>query len=214
MKGFKKFVEEKKITEAVDQKVVIHTKNGKVSSIEQGTYMPNGVFIGNAGVNFDKGFIGMDPEDAKASLIKWSKYSPDKIIIESNSWTTADGSKIEVTSNKVFRTTKDGKKYWMPRYTWEHAFDDDGDIENGPSRREPNWLPVKEDTASRVKAAQEFEAKTGISPEDFEAYEDVRQSGVTNMFDVRTVMELSGLSRDMIMKIMKNYSEAKKVYGE
>lgn len=152
MKGFKKFVEEKKISEAVDQKVVIHTKNGKVSRIEQGTYMPNGVFIGNAGASFDKGFIGMDPEDAKASLIKWSKFSPDKIIIE--------------------------------------------------------------DAASRVKAAQEFEAKTGISPEDFEAYEDVRQSGVTNMFDVRTVMELSGLSRDMVMKIMKNYSEAKKVYGE
>lgn len=73
---------------------------------------------------------------------------------------------------------------------------------------------LKEDAASRVKAAQEFEAKTGISPEDFEAYEDVRQSGVTNMFDVRAVMELSGLSKDMVMKIMKNYSDAKKVYGE
>ena len=73
---------------------------------------------------------------------------------------------------------------------------------------------LKEDAASRVKAAQEFEAKTGISPEDFEAYEDVRESGVTNMFDIRTVMELSGLSKDMVMKIMKNYSEAKKVYGE
>lgn len=73
---------------------------------------------------------------------------------------------------------------------------------------------LKEDASSRVKAAQEFEARTGISPEDYEAYEDVRQSGVTNMFDVRTVMELSGLSRDMVMKIMKNYSEARKVYGE
>ena len=82
MKSFKKFVEEKKINEAVDQKVVIHTKNGKVDYIEQGTFMPNGVFIGNAGANFDKGFIGMDPEDAKASLIKYAKFSPEKIIIE------------------------------------------------------------------------------------------------------------------------------------
>lgn len=73
---------------------------------------------------------------------------------------------------------------------------------------------LKEDAASRVKAAQEFEARTGISPEDFEAYEDVRQRGVTNMFDFRTVMELTGLPKDMIMKIMKNYTEAKKVYGE
>lgn len=61
-------------------------------------------------------------------------------------------------------------------------------------------------------SADDFEAKTGISKEDYEAYESVRQSGVTNMFDVRTVMQLSGLSRDMIMKIMKNYTEARKVY--
>lgn len=73
---------------------------------------------------------------------------------------------------------------------------------------------LKEDTASRVKAAQEFESKTGISLEDFEAYENVRQSGVTNMLDISTVMEYSGLSRDMVIKIIKNYSEARKVYGE
>ena len=80
--------------------------------------------------------------------------------------------------------------------------------------RKAKGKKITEDAASRVKAAQEFEARTGISPEDFEAYEDVRQSGVTNMFDFRTVMELSGLSKDMIMKIMKNYTEAKKVYGK
>ena len=60
--------------------------------------------------------------------------------------------------------------------------------------------------------AQDFEAKTGISKEDYEAYESVRQSGVTNMFDVRTVMQLSGLDRQKIMAIMKNYTEARKVY--
>lgn len=146
----------KSVKEDVEQKIVIHTKNGKVDSIEQGTYMPNGVFIRNGGHNFDKGFIGMDPEEAKASLIKYSripekmiiiegcrKVTESKKIVEDDSWTTADGSKIEVKQDKVFKTTKDGKKFWMPRYTWEHAFDDDGDIENGPSRREPTWLPVK-----------------------------------------------------------------------
>ena len=70
------------------------------------------------------------------------------------------------------------------------------------------------DLEKRNQAAREFEAKTGIAPEDYEAYEEVRQSGVTNMFDIPMVMELSGLPRDVIMKIMKHYSEARKVYGE
>ena len=52
-----------------------------------------------------------------------------------------------------------------------------------------------------------------ITEEQFEAYEDVRQSGVTNMFDVRTVGELSGLEKEDIMTIMKSYSELKEKYG-
>jgi len=53
-----------------------------------------------------------------------------------------------------------------------------------------------------------------ITEEQFEAYEDVRQSGVTNMFDVRTVGELSGLEKEDIMTIMKNYGELKEKYDE
>ena len=41
--------------------------------------------------------------------------------------------------------------------------------------------------------------------EDFEAYEAVRSSGLTNMFAVNMVSDLSGLSREQIMDIMKNY---------
>ena len=85
----------------------------------------------------------MKPDEAKASLIK-SGYKPEQIIVEDNSWTTADGSKIEVKQDKVFMTTKDGKKFWMPRWEWEHAFDNDGDIENGPATwKIPNWRPMK-----------------------------------------------------------------------
>lgn len=73
----------KSVKEDVEQKIVIHTKNGKVDSIEQGTYMPNGVFIRNGGHNFDKGFIGMDPQEAKASLIKYSRIPEKMIIVES-----------------------------------------------------------------------------------------------------------------------------------
>ena len=52
-----------------------------------------------------------------------------------------------------------------------------------------------------------------ITEEQFEAYKDVQQSGVTNMFDVRTVGELSGLEKEEIMTIMKNYGELNEKYG-
>ena len=52
-----------------------------------------------------------------------------------------------------------------------------------------------------------------ITQEDFQAYEDVRQSGVTNMMAVNTVSDYSGLSRDKIISIMKNYSALHSKYG-
>lgn len=48
-----------------------------------------------------------------------------------------------------------------------------------------------------------------ISKEDFESYVSVQKSGVTNMLDVKKVEELSGLSREKIFTIIKNYSELK-----
>jgi hypothetical protein len=48
----------------------------------------------------------------------------------------------------------------------------------------------------------------------FLAYEDVRQSGQTNMFDVRVVQMLADveLSKQDIMYIMQNYGELKAKY--
>ena len=53
-----------------------------------------------------------------------------------------------------------------------------------------------------------------ITKEQFEAYVDVQMSGITNMFDVRTVGELSGLEKEEILEIMKNYGELKDKYDE
>lgn len=47
---------------------------------------------------------------------------------------------------------------------------------------------------------------TKITKKEFLAYEDIRQSGVTNMFDARMVSALSGLSREKIIQIMKEYN--------
>ena len=53
-----------------------------------------------------------------------------------------------------------------------------------------------------------------ITKEQFEAYVDVQMSGVTNMFDVKTVGQLSGLEKEEIMTIMQHYGELKEKYDE
>jgi hypothetical protein len=45
-----------------------------------------------------------------------------------------------------------------------------------------------------------------ITKEDFEKYVKVQMSGVTNMFAVNTVSQLSGLAKEKIFDIMNNYS--------
>ena len=53
-----------------------------------------------------------------------------------------------------------------------------------------------------------------ITKEDFQHYEAVRASGITNMFDVKTVEQLSGLDREKIMAIMNNYTELMKEFPD
>mgnify|MGYP003629087466 FL=1 len=52
-----------------------------------------------------------------------------------------------------------------------------------------------------------------ITQDQFDAYEDVRESGITNMFNVAVVSDYSGLNRQEIMTIMKNYSTLQEKYG-
>ena len=56
--------------------------------------------------------------------------------------------------------------------------------------------------------------KQEITKEEFMAYETVRQSGITNMFMVSTVCDLSELDKEVVMKIMKNYENLKNKYME
>jgi len=53
-----------------------------------------------------------------------------------------------------------------------------------------------------------------MTKEKFLAYEKVRRSGKVNMFDVSTVMGLSGgvLDKEDCLDIMKNYSNYKYKY--
>jgi len=52
-----------------------------------------------------------------------------------------------------------------------------------------------------------------ITQDEFDAYEDVRISGVTNMFNVSVVSDYSGLSKEKIIEIMSNYEILNKKYG-
>ena len=52
-----------------------------------------------------------------------------------------------------------------------------------------------------------------ITQDQFDSYESVRESGVTNMFNVAVVSDYSGLNRQDIMTIMKNYSTLQEKYG-
>lgn len=51
-----------------------------------------------------------------------------------------------------------------------------------------------------------------VTSEEFEKYEAVRKSGLTNMFDVRRVQELCGLPHKTCFEIMRNYSVLKERY--
>ena len=53
-----------------------------------------------------------------------------------------------------------------------------------------------------------------ITQEQFEAYVNVQMSGVTNMWNVKLVGELSGLEKEEIITIMKNYGQLKEKYDE
>ena len=54
---------------------------------------------------------------------------------------------------------------------------------------------------------------SNITQEDFEAYVDVQESGVTNMFNISVVSDYSGLNKNQIIERMKNYETLSRKYG-
>ena len=61
---------------------------------------------------------------------------------------------------------------------------------------------------------------TGITQETFYAYETIRQSGVTNMFDVRMVVKIAteqlgvAMTEKQVIEIMKRYKQLSKTYNQ
>ena len=55
---------------------------------------------------------------------------------------------------------------------------------------------------------------TEITKEKFNAYRSIQYSGVTNMFAISMVMELSGLTRAEVLAIMNTYNKLEIIYGK
>ena len=51
-----------------------------------------------------------------------------------------------------------------------------------------------------------------VTAHEFGRYLAVQRSGVTNMYDIKVVMSLTGLSRTKILYIMSNYAELDEMY--
>lgn len=69
------------------------------------------------------------------------------------------------------------------------------------------------------KYIKEFIRKRGIlrmkiTKKDFREYEGCRQRGNTNMLHISNVRVLTGLSREKILYIIKNYNDLYKKYME
>lgn len=54
--------------------------------------------------------------------------------------------------------------------------------------------------------------EVNVTASDFGKYLIVQKSGVTNMFDIKTVQRLSGLSKPKILYIMENYAELRQKF--
>jgi len=72
-------------------------------------------------------------------------------------------------------------------------------------------LYLQKEIAVKLK---KYLTMSNITQEDFNAYVDVQESGVTNMFNVSVVSDYSGLRKDQIIEIMTNYSDLKEKYGD
>ena len=58
------------------------------------------------------------------------------------------------------------------------------------------------------------EVKHKVTASEFGKYLAVQRSGVTNMFDVKMVQALTGLSKPKILYIMENYAELNAEYNK
>lgn len=200
-----------------------HIKEGRPpkdwTKVEGGTTAPNGY----SWYSNNKSMFGGERESYLY------KDEPEDTNIESkegqktDTYTYKKGEEVEFYTDVMHDDLAKGKIVGFERSMASHGNKAENQyiikMPDGSTRtvneKQIDWAKAKETSVeTRVKKAREFETKTGISPEDYEAYEQVRESGAYNMFDYGAVSRETGLPKDAIRKIQENYTEARKVYGE
>ena len=53
-----------------------------------------------------------------------------------------------------------------------------------------------------------------ITKDEFKSYEELRQKGLFNMFDLKNVWDYLIMSKERVLKIMKNYKELSLKFNE
>jgi len=53
-----------------------------------------------------------------------------------------------------------------------------------------------------------------ITKSEFDLYETVRRSGVVNMMFVSKVSEITNMTKEQVLYVMKNFEALEKKYGE
>ena len=89
------------------------------------------------------------------------------------------------------------------------------DYHNPKDREKIKKLEVEnEDLKKRNSVKEVNELKKRVSKDQFQAFEDVRVSGITNMWDTECVAEHSGgfLERKDVLFIIKHYNELVSLY--
>lgn len=125
-----------------------------------------------------------------------------------------DGLKHEILMARRRGRTDEEAQLREEQKKVESAMAEEGKrIDEIKKKQTEKQQPAKDDVHSRVEKAQRVEAETGVAPEDWEAYENARESGAYNMFDYNAISEDTGLPKELIRKIQQNYSTLRDAYG-
>lgn len=81
--------------------------------------------------------------------------------------------------------------------------------------KEKSEIEEKEKSENQEKGIFKIQTETEIeiSEDDFKEYESCRLSGLTNMFNLNNVELITGLDKDKIKVIIKNYTFLLNKYG-
>lgn len=87
------------------------------------------------------------------------------------------------------------------------------EIENLIKREYQKQQDIKEKKENKGIFEIEIIKEREITKEEFNSYESCRLSCITNMFNLSNVELVTGLNKDILKAIIKNYDKLKEIYN-